>query len=183
MVKRKLILLLFVHVSLSVYHKLAFLLKDNIKAKGKYLENFFKGHVIIKWVIIIALGCSGVYFTGSLIWFMGSWKHTAFGLMPHNTHGACINGSVKHTLLRLTALIKPYRWNAKRFSVELEYFAKVERKISVIEANQLMCNKLHRQGEIETNFFWKKLIYPYVSCWNQWDDTNKCLPNSWDIRT
>lgn len=43
MVKRKLILLLFVNVSLSVYHKLAFLLKDYIKAKGKYLENFFQG--------------------------------------------------------------------------------------------------------------------------------------------
>lgn len=31
-----------VNICLSVYHKLAFLLKDYIKAKGKYLENFFQ---------------------------------------------------------------------------------------------------------------------------------------------
>lgn len=74
---------------------------------------------------------------------MASWKHMAFGLMPHNTHGACINGSVKHTILCLTALIKPYRWNAKPFSVELEYLAEVERKISVTETNHVMCNKVY----------------------------------------
>lgn len=31
-----------VNLSLSVYHKLAFLLKDCIKVKGKYLDNFFQ---------------------------------------------------------------------------------------------------------------------------------------------
>lgn len=31
-----------VNISLSVYHKLAFLVKDYIKTKGKYLENFFQ---------------------------------------------------------------------------------------------------------------------------------------------
>lgn len=98
---------------------------------------------------------------------MDSWKHMAFGLMPHNTHGAYINGSVKHTLLCLGALIKPCRWNAKPFSVVLEYFAEVEREITVTKANQLMCNALYRQVEMETNFLGKKIIYPYASCWNQ----------------
>jgi len=122
--------------------------------------------------MIIALGHSGVYFTGSLIWFMGSWKHMAFGLLPHNTHGAYINGSVKHTLLCLSALIKPCRWNAKPFSVEPEYFPEVEWEITATEANQIMCNTLYQQREMEANFWGKNLIYPYVSCWNQWEDTN-----------
>lgn len=82
----------------------------------------------------------------------------AFGLMPHNTHGGSINGSVRNTLLPLTALIKPYRRNTNPFAVKLEYFAEVERKISVTEENQLMCNKLYQQVEMEASFFWKKLI-------------------------
>lgn len=31
-----------VNISLSVYHKLAFLVNDYIKVKGKYLDNFFQ---------------------------------------------------------------------------------------------------------------------------------------------
>lgn len=40
MLKRMLIV--FVNISLSVSHKLAFLVKGCIKGKGKYLENFFE---------------------------------------------------------------------------------------------------------------------------------------------
>lgn len=72
----------------------------------------------------------------------------------------------------LSALIKPCRWNAKPFSVESEYFPDVGREITAAEANQLLCNTLYQQVEIETNFWGKNLIYPYVSCWNQWEDTN-----------
>lgn len=42
MIKKKVNTSFIVNISLSVYHKLALLVKDSIKVKGKYLDNFFQ---------------------------------------------------------------------------------------------------------------------------------------------
>lgn len=68
---------------------------------------------------------------------------------------------------RVTALVKPHRWNANPSPVETQHLPGAERKIPVIEANQLMCNKLYRRVGMETKRFGKKFSTLCVSCWNE----------------